>query len=167
MQKLNQSVDAIVRPIIHDMTQIKVAQATNPLVSRGNEPEYVKQYKRKCVHIVFDGKEYKTDVRRNNKGELYCEACGHKINTTFGKEELDALNKALEIVDQMVLFGLVKGLRAEPLQLLIQLKTALPSATNLMSELSTFVNEEEKISSNMINIGSEYADSGFGRTTTI
>lgn len=168
MNKLNPSVDAIVRPIIHDMTQIKVAQATNPLISKNNEPENVKQYKKKCVHMIFDGKEYQIDVSRNTKGDLICNACGHKINTTFGKEEIENLNKSIEILDQMVLFGLVKGLRAEPLQLLIQLKSSLPSAVTLMNELSTFINEEDKANSTMINIGSEYANPGnFGRITSL
>lgn len=168
MNKLNPSVDAIVRPIIHDMTQIKIAQATNPLISKNNEPENIKQYKKKCVHVVFDGKEYVIDTDRNAKGELVCETCGRKINTTFGKEEIEILNKSITILDQMVLFGLVKGLRAEPLQLLIQLKSSMPSAITLMNELSTFINEEDKANSTMINIGSEYANPGnFGRITSL
>ena len=42
MEKLNPSVNALIQPIIHDMTQIKVAQATNPLISKSNEPEHIK-----------------------------------------------------------------------------------------------------------------------------
>ena len=47
-------------------------------------------------------------------------------------------------------------------------KTALPSAVTLMNELSAYIMEEDKASSNMINIGSEYADPGaYGRITNI
>ena len=49
--KIHPDVDAVIKPIVYDMTRSDIAQLTNPRIGANNEPEYVKEVKEQCVHI--------------------------------------------------------------------------------------------------------------------
>ena len=74
--KIHPSVDAIIKPIVYDMTKIDISQKTNPIIGKNNEPDFVKEIKKRCVHIIYDNGEYRPAVKKNENGELVCTACG-------------------------------------------------------------------------------------------
>ena len=161
--KMNPAVDAIIHPIINEMTKIDTAQKSNPILGSHNEPDYVKEIKKKCVHIIYVNGEYRLATEKNADGDIVCRACGRKINTKFDETAVQTLTKSVEIVNQILLFGMLNGLRAEPINALIGLKLLLPGATQLLKELNDFVKQENKSSDGVGNIGSEYAiKNGFG-----
>jgi hypothetical protein len=155
--KIHPSVDAIVKPIIYEMTKIDIAQKTNPIISKTNEPDYIKEMKKSCVHVIYDNGEYRPAVQKNEQGELYCRVCGRKINTKFDESAVNAITNCVEVINQLVFFGLLNGLRAEPLDALISVKRQLPAAAKLLSELNAYVKNENKNNEDASNIGAEYA----------
>ena len=74
--RINPQVDAVIHDIVNDMTRIDITQKTNPILGTHNEPEYVKELKKRCVHIVFVNGEYRLATEKNNNGELVCRVCG-------------------------------------------------------------------------------------------
>jgi hypothetical protein len=64
---------------------------------------------------------------------------------------------AIAVVNQLVFFGLLNGLRAEPLETLISVKTQLPAAAQLLKELNQYVKNETQNNNDASNIGTEYA----------
>lgn len=155
--RINPQVDAVIHDIVNDMTRIDITQKTNPILGTHNEPEYVKELKKRCVHIVFVNGEYRLATEKNNNGELVCRVCGRKINTKFDQDAVDTLVKSVEIVNQVLLFGLLQGLKAEPISALISLKRTLPAVTQLLKELNDYVKQENKSAESAANIGAEYA----------
>lgn len=154
--KIHPSVDALIKPIIYEMTRIDIAQQTNPLLGTQNEPEAIKEKKKECVHITYDGNEYKLRTEKLPEGKLICRACGHEINTKFDKDAVDKLVNAIPVVNQLLLFGMLNGLRAEPISTLISLKKTLPAAAQLMSQLNAYVKMDESNADSEKNIGLEY-----------
>lgn len=156
--RIHPSVDAIVKPIIYEMTKIDIAQKTNPIVSKTNEPEFVKEMKKACVHIIYDNGEYRPAVQRTEDGnELYCRVCGRKINIKFDESAVNKITDCIEVINQILFFGILNGLRAEPIDALISIKRQLPAAAKLLSELNTYVKNENKNNEEANNIGLEYA----------
>lgn len=155
--RIHPSVDAIVKPIIYEMTKIDIAQKTNPIVTKSNEPDYIREQKKACVHIIFDNGEYRPAVQRNEQNELYCRVCGRKIGTKFDESAVNKITDCIEVINQLVFFGLLNGLRAEPVDALISIKRQLPAAAKLLSELNTYVKNENKNNEDANNIGLEYA----------
>lgn len=154
--KIHPSVDAIIKPIIAEMTKIDIAQQTNPIIGAHNEPEYVKEAKKACVHITFDGQEYRPRVEKTADGKLICRVCGREINTKFDKSAVDTLMEANKIYNQVLFFGLINGLKAEPIAMLISLKKINPAVAQLLSELNEYVKRDESSTDSERNIGIEY-----------
>jgi hypothetical protein len=155
--RIHPSVDAIIKPIIYDMTKIDISQKTNPIIGKNNEPDYIKEMKKRCVHIIFDNGEYRPCVKKNENGELVCSACGRKINIKFDGTAVDTIMECIAVMNQLVFFGLLNGLRAEPLETLISIKTQLPAAAQLLKELNLYVKNENQNNDDSSNIGLEYA----------
>lgn len=154
--KIHPSVDALIKPIVYEMTKIHIAQKTNPAIGSHNEPEAVRLKKRDCVHILFDGQEYRIGANKTADGRLVCEGCGREIATKFDKSGVDAITKTITVINQLTLFGLLNGLKAEPLAALIQLKKLLPEAAQLLSELNEYVKRDNSTNNAEKNIGTEY-----------
>lgn len=155
--RINSAVDAVIHDIVNEMTRIDIAQRSNPILGSHNEPEAVKEAKKRCVHVIFVNGEYRLATEKNNNGELVCRVCGRKINTKFDEDAVQTLVKSVEIINQVLLFGMLQGLKAEPINVLISLKRTLPAVTQLLKELNEYVKQENKSTESAANIGSEYA----------
>lgn len=166
-RKIHPSVDALIKPIIATMTKIDIAQQSNPIVDPHNEPEYIKEAKKSCVHITFDGSDYKLRAAETDDGRLVCQVCGREIATKFDKSAVDTLMEATKVINQIVFFGMLNGLKAEPLATLISLKRALPAAAKLIAELNEYVKRDESSSDAVSNIGNEYNTPSFRSITNI
>lgn len=164
--EIHPSVDAIIKPIIYEMTKIDITQRTNALISSQNEPDWIKETKKRCVHIIFDNGEYRPSVQKNEQGELYCRVCGRKINTKFDDSAVKKISDAIEVINQLLFFGLLNGLRAEPVDALISIKSQLPAASKLLAELNKFVQNVNQNNDSANNIGLEYATPGDLRSIT-
>lgn len=106
--KIHPQVDALIKPIIYEMTRIDLAQQTNPLIGSKNEPEAIKEKKKECVHITYDGNEYRLRTEKTADGRLVCRACGHEINTKFDDAAVNLLKDATKVIDQLLLFGMLQ-----------------------------------------------------------
>lgn len=166
-RKIHPSVDALIKPIISTMTKIDIAQQSNPIVGSHNEPEYIKEAKKSCVHITYDGSDYKFRAVETDDGRLVCQVCGREIATKFDKSAVDTLMEATKIINQIVFFGMLNGLKAEPLATLISLKRTLPAAAQLLAELNEYVKRDESNSDAVSNIGNEYNTPSFRSITNI
>lgn len=166
LNKIHPSVDALIRPIVYEMSKIDIAQQTNPIIGSHNEPEYIKEMKKGCVHITYDGNEYRLRTEKNADGDLYCRVCGRKINTKFDDSAVKTLTEAIAVINQLLLFGMLNGLRAEPIATLISLKKTLPSAAQLLAELNDYVKRDESASESERNLGLEYKTPGSFRSIT-
>ncbi len=155
--KIHPQVDAVIKPIVYDMTRIYIAQKTNPIIGTHNEPDYVKEMKRRCVHIIFENGEYRLKTHKNAEGKLICDVCGRTINIKFDNSAVQKITDAIEVVNQTLLFGMLNGMRAEPIETLISLKAALPGVAQLQKELNDFVKRDNTSADNAANIGAEYA----------
>ena len=155
--KIHPSVDAVIKPIVYEMTRIDVAQKTNPVLGSNNEPDYIKEAKKKCVHIVFENGEYRLAAEKNNEGKLVCRVCGRAINMAFDDTAVKKISDCIDVINQLLFFGMLNGLRAEPIQTLISLKQVLPGASQLLKELNEYVKRENASADASNNIGSEYA----------
>lgn len=161
--RINSAVDAVIHDIVNEMTRIDIAQRSNPILGSHNEPEAVKEAKKRCVHVIFVNGEYRLATEKNN-GELVCRVCGRKINTKFDEDAVQTLVKSVEIINQVLLFGMLQGLKAEPINVLISLKRTLPAVTQLLKELNEYVKQENKSTESAANIGAEYALRNTGYT---
>lgn len=157
-EEFDPQVYGIIEPIIDVMTQINIAQKTNPYLNEKNEPEQVKEAKRCCVHIIREANgEPRLAAERSEDGKLVCSVCGREINTQFNKDALDAFDKFNTVINQLLLFGMFRGLAAGPVKSLIDIKRVLPSLRGRLEELINFVTNETKNSETEGNIGTEYA----------
>lgn len=157
--KLDPAVATLVKPIIEKMTRVDVAQRTNPIIDSNNEPEWIKEEKKSCVHIIFENGEYRLRVAKRDDGDLWCETCGRKIATKFDKTAIDKIMDCIEVINQVLLFGMLNGMRAEPIATLISIKRALPAVAKLAANLNSFVKKESTALNAEQNIGIEYQTS--------
>lgn len=158
-ENFDPQVYAYIEPIIAAMTQIDIAQRTQPYLNDKSEPESMKEMKKSCVHIINESNnEPKIAVSRNNDGDLVCRVCGRKINTKFDADAVETLEKAGTILNQLLLFGMFHGLAYGPVRTIIDIKRVLPSLIARLKELNTFIaNESKSNEANEGNIGTEYA----------
>ena len=154
--KIDPQVDAVIKPIIYEMTKIDIAQQSNPVIGTDNEPKVYKEKKKECVHITYDGNDFRLRTEMTPEGKLVCRVCGREIGTKFDRSSVDAITECLKVVNQIVVFGLVNGLRAEPLLTLLSLKRTLPAVAQLMAELNEYVKREEANTDAEKNIGYGY-----------
>ena len=164
--KINPAVDAVIKPIVYDMTRIDIAQRTNPIIGTHNEPDYIKETKKRCVHIIFENGEYRLATAKNSEGKLVCRACGRTIGVKFDSSAVDTLTNAIEVINQLLLFGMLNGLRAEPIETLISLKSTLPAAAQILKELNEYVKRDNAAADDAGNFGTEYATPGTFRSIT-
>lgn len=165
MIKIHPSVEAAIKPIVYDMTRIDIAQMTNPVIGAHNESEMVKELKKSCVHITYDGSEYRLRVEKTPDGKLVCRACGREINIKFDDSAVKTLMDAIAVVNQILLFGMLNGLKAEPVLSLISLKKTLPAAAQLMRDMNEYVKRDDQNRESEMNIGSEYFNGSFKSIT--
>lgn len=156
INQISPDVMASVKPIIDAMTKVDLDQRYNRNLGPHNEPHEVKEMKKQCVHIVFDGRDYHLSVKKIDNGNLKCTVCGREINTKFDKDAVDTLMKAITILNGLTMFGLLNGLKAAPLQTLISMKTAMPAVAQLQSELNEFVSKTDQNANAVDNLGAEY-----------
>ena len=154
--KIHPEVDAVIKPIVYDMTKIHIAQQTNPIIGVHNEPDSIKEMKKKCVHIIFKNGEYSLSTKKNAEGKLVCEACNRVINTKFDNTAVQKITDCIEVVNQTLLFGMLNGLRAQAIMTLISIKSALPAVAQLQKELNEYVKRENSSADSASNIGAEY-----------
>lgn len=166
--KIHPHVDAVIKPIVYDMTRIEVAQRTNPIIGTHNEADYIKELKKQCVHIIYEDGEYRLATYKNADGKLVCRACGRTINTKFDQSAVNKIDDCIEVLNQVLLFGMLNGLRAEPIQTLISIKKTLPAVSKLAKELNEYVKREDSSADSVSNLGIEYASPGtFNPITTL
>lgn len=165
--KLDPAVATLVKPIIENMTKIDIAQRTNPIIGSNNEPEWIKEEKKGCVHIIIENGEYRLKVAKRDDGNLWCDACGRKIATKFDKTAIDKIMDCLEVINQILLFGMLNNMRAEPIATLISIKRTLPAVAKLAANLNSFVKKESAALDTERNIGIEYQTSNKSFTSMV
>lgn len=154
--KIHPAVDAEIKDIVREMTRIDIAQRTNPIISKNNEPDAVKEMKKQCVHIIFEDNEFRIATAKNKDGKLVCRVCGRTIYTKFDNSAVDRITDCIEVLNQVLLFGMVNGLRAEPIRTIISIKSALPAVAQLAKELNEYIKMEDASAETVSNIGTEY-----------
>lgn len=154
--KISPDVIQVIRPIITDMSNIALEQRMNTNIGPHNEPPIVKEIKKACVHIVWDGKDFQLAVKKTEDGKLVCKACGREICQTFDKSSVEKITDAIPVINQVLFFGMLSGLKAEPIQTLISVKKALPAIAQLASELNAYVKNADQTADAIGNLGSEY-----------
>lgn len=164
--RISPEVDRIIKPIIMEMTNIDLAEQQNPMVSSQQEPPELRRLKRKCVHITFNGTDFVIRPKKDETGELVCPVCKQPIGTEFNEEAIQDYFRCLRRVNQLLFFGMLKGMMAGPIQGCLTLKDLLPDAAKLHKELNAFVSKENKDSNAFDNIGAEYQTSDIYRSIT-
>lgn len=154
--KIHPAVGAEIKDIVTEMTRIDIAQRTNPMIGKNNEPDYVKEAKKRCVHIIFEDGEFRLAAKKNTEGKLVCRVCGRTIYTKFDETAVTRITDCIEVINQVLLFGMLNGLKAEPIATLISIKSTLPSVAQLAKELNDFVKRENASNETVSNIGTEY-----------
>lgn len=154
--KIAPDVRALISPIVYNMTKINIAQTQQKrMYNKINESEEIQLQKRRCVHILYDGSGFSIAATRQD-GKLVCKCCGREIGTDFSDEAVNKIAAAIPVINQLVLFGMLKGLDAQPLNNMILLKTLLPDAAKLMKNLNDFVSRDNAAVSVQDNVGAEY-----------
>lgn len=166
ISKVSPEVDRIIKPIIADMTQIDITQQNNPDILKNNEPAEIKRRKRRCVHITWNGSDFVARPKKRDDGKLVCAVCGQEIGTEFNDDAVDDYFRCLKRVNQLLFFGMLKGMMAGPIAGCIMLKETLPDAAKLHRELNEFVSKENKSNNALENIGAEYQSSDLYRNIT-
>ena len=72
--KIDPQVDAVIKPIIYEMTKIDIAQQSNPVIGPDNEPKVYKEKKKECVHITYDGNDFRLRTEMTPEGKT-CMPC--------------------------------------------------------------------------------------------
>ena len=154
--KLSASVLEVLKPIIYDMTRVNYLQQSSVL-GQNNEPDWVKNAKRSCCHVILDSTGTPTlSVSRRDDGNLYCDACNRRIGTHFDASAVTKLQDALQVVNQALLFGILYGLDAPSTASLVSVKSVLPDVIQLMSELNERVANKQNVDSTLDALGKEY-----------
>lgn len=156
--KIHPTVESLIGPIITDITNINLIEKANPNIGPHNEPQAHKERKKACVHILRDEQGgYCIKTTKDPKtGKMICEGCGRIINTTFDDSAVDKISDCIEVINQIVLFGTINGLKAEPLAAAIDVKTKLPGLAQILKELNMFVKRDDAATDSERKIGEEY-----------
>lgn len=163
---INRGVINLVKPIIDDMTKINFMQQNSPSYAPYMENKQIDEIKKRCVHIIEENGEFKIAAKKNVDGDFICAACGRKLYTKFDKTAVDRIMDAIEVCNQLVLFGMLNRLSADALSSIISLKTTLPSVATLVKELNERVSRENNAIDETGNIGMEYATPNAFRSIT-
>ena len=162
MNKINREVAEVINPIIDGMTKIYEAnKQARPIVGGGRyDNDKIAMCKRDCVHIILDTQTGRNVLaaKKTNEGKLVCSACGHEISMEFGDAAQEILVKAENVVNQIVIFGMMNGLEVEAVKTLISIKHVWPDIIKLAGELGEFVDRSSTSSESLGDIGKEYID---------
>lgn len=164
--KVSPEVDRIIKPIIFEMTNIDIAHQQNPMINPNNEPENIKRMKRRCVHITYNRGDFQIRAKKLEDGRLVCPVCGQEIGTEFTEEAIQDYFKCLKRVNQLLFFGMLKGMIAPCVSGCIALKEMIPDAAMLHKQLNSFVTRENKDSDALSNLGQEYSTSDLYKNIT-
>lgn len=155
--KIHPDIEQMIAPIIYNMTKIYLTQEQQKkLYNRVTETEETKIQKRSCVHIMFEDGGYVLAANRNEDGKIVCKCCGREIGSKFDDDAVKKISDAIPVINQLLMFGMGRGLRKTPVEHLIILKNLLPEAAQLMKELNEFVKNDEARISKVDRVGWEY-----------
>lgn len=167
MIKVNPQVKALIDPIARAMTEISWAEKTYPVYGQRNETKEVIAWKKRCVHYIYEGQELALALEKNSEGKLICSACQREINIVFDESTWKTLANCIPVLNQMVIFGMVNGLDAGPLQAIINMKEQMPAIITVCKELCEFVKKENINADPANNIGSVYQGTQFRGITNM
>lgn len=160
---LNPQVIELLKPIINNTTKLyyrKKYQQSQPAFSqiRLSESEAEKAAKRECIHMIFkaDGSIDYIPEPCDQEGYKICPVCGRLIPLKFESKNEDTLMSAIEVVNQMVFFGTILGLRADAIKTLIGIKAVLPDVAQLVREINEYVKLDDSNRETMDTLGKEY-----------
>lgn len=154
--KLAPEVLQVIQPVVYDMTKAYAASLQYK-VKPNDEPQWMKQAKRSCCHIILDSTGYAVPaVEQREDGGLYCAACGRKINTTFDSSNIEKINEVISIVNQALLFGLMEGIDPNVAGSLMAVKSILPDVSQLCTELNIKIQNKSTADAATNAIGAEY-----------
>lgn len=156
INQIDPQVRTAIARIIANMTNIHVTQQMNPLVGSHNESEPVKAMKRECVHIIQNGNDYRPSISPRTDGTTRCDMCDRVIYQKFDDTAVKRLQDALEVINQMTIYGLMFDIGPGPLQTLLSMKVAMPGVIQCMHDLNVFAKMEEQSMASTNNIGGEY-----------
>lgn len=161
MLRVNPQVKALIDPIARAMTEITWAEKTYPVYGQRNETKEVTAWKKRCVHYIYEGQELVLNLSKNSEGKLVCDSCQREVNTTFDETAWKTLAAAIPVLNQLVVFGMVNGLDAAPLQAIINMKEQMPAVITICKELCEFVKKENMNGDPANNIGVAYQGTQF------
>lgn len=168
--KMNREVHEYIRPIVDGMTNIyETNKHVRPQIGGNYENESTKMIKRDCVHLITDNTSGKAmlAVRKTNEGKLVCQACGKEISTDFGKDAEKIVDDFEKVVNQLVMFGMLQGLRLDPIKTLISVKHVLPDISALALSLGQFMTSGTNSVESLGDIGSEFVDTTGNSITSL
>lgn len=157
--QLNLSKDVLetIKPILLDMTKINYVQNTYRNIRSESVPAWVTAAKRSCVHVVLDSRgAAQLALDHRSDGKLYCTACGRVINQTFDDTAVNKLMDALEVLNQVTIFGLIHNMDSQVLNALVATKSVFPDIAQVTKELNTTVNNNNKNDQSLNAFGNEY-----------
>lgn len=156
INQISPEVMQFIKPIVDTMSRIDMDQRYNRTLGPHNEPREVKEFKKQCVHVIYDGSDYHLSVKKLDNGNLRCTACGREINTKFDKDAVETLVKSVSILNGLALFGMLNGLNVEPLATLVSMKTTLPAVAQLHDQFNNYISKSEQNNDAVHNLGAEY-----------
>ena len=170
LNKVTPEINNLIQPIVFNMTRIHLfeeQQKDSYGQVQTQEPPEWREEKKRCVHIFYNGQGYDIAANYNSEGKLVCECCGREINTKFDNDSYEKLVDTIPILNQLVLFGLIHGLKKPLLQNIILVKSMMPDIAQLMKNMNEFIKNENSKMSAQDNVGAEYqTDPMFGTSLT-
>jgi hypothetical protein len=163
----NMNLQQILIPRIQESTRVYLAEKAS--VQFGN---YIDESQRKmnnsikqeCVHMVFEGNDLANKVGRVGD-ELKCDACGRTIYSKFDGSNVDILVKAIEVLDQMVYFGIPCNFPPDMVKALLFCKKVFPAFAQTLKAFNAYVARDTSAMDSVRNIGAEYDINRFRNIT--
>jgi hypothetical protein len=165
-QRISPEVDQVIKPCITAMSDIALVEENMGEIDQGNVSPAVKMAKRRCVHIIWRKGDFVVTVKPVEGNKMVCSVCGAEIGTEFNDDAIDDYFNCLKRVNQLLFFGMFKGLQARPIQGLIALKEMLPDAARLHKAMNQFVAKDDKDQNVKDNLGAEFATNELYRSIT-
>ena len=106
------------------------------------------------VHYVCRNGQFVPDISHHDN-KLICDSCGAVIKGDFNECNEAVFDEFLAILNQMVVYGITKGMRHTVLSAIISMKINVPATKTLYKQLTNYVNHSATCES-YDQIGSEY-----------
>lgn len=165
--KLHPQVIELLKPIIMNTTKLyeKMKYANNyPVFGqiKNSESDEEKRIKRECVHMVFepDGSIKYIPEDCDKPGYQKCPVCHKLVPLKFEEKNEETLLDSIDVLNQLVFFGAMLGLRADALKVIIGVKSVMPDLVQLNHELNDYVKLDSSNADSMENLAAEYNKSG-------